>query len=55
MEHPDDVPTGLPPDQPEEGPLGVDDAEPEGEGGEAARGPEAMPGIPGDEEPPQGG
>ena len=54
MEHPDDVPTGLPPDQPEEGPLGVDDAAPDGEG-DAPRGPHAMPGIPGEEEPPQAG
>jgi hypothetical protein len=54
MERPDDPPTGLPPDEPEEGPLGVDEAEPEGDG-EPARGPEAMPGIPDEGEPPQAG
>ena len=33
MEHSDDAPTGLPPDQEdEEGPLGVQDSEPYGEG-----------------------
>jgi hypothetical protein len=47
----DDIPTGLPPDQPEEPPLGVDEARPEGEG-EPERGGDAMPGIPTDGEPP---
>jgi hypothetical protein len=55
MEHSDDAPTGLPPDQEdEEGPLGVQDAEPDGEG-DPARGAEAMPGIPDEREPPQAG
>jgi hypothetical protein len=52
MEHSDDAPTGLPPEEPEETPLGVEDTEPEGD---PARGPEAMPGIPDDGEPPQAG
>ena len=40
----DDAPTGLPPDQPEEQPLGVPEADPEGEDAEPGR--ESMPGIP---------
>ena len=48
---PDDAPSGLPPDQPEEAPLGVPDARPEGED-EPDRGPDAMPGIPNEDEPP---
>jgi len=48
MEHSDDAPTGLPPEEPEETPLGVAEGDP-------ARGPEAMPGIPDDGEPPQAG
>ncbi|MDX6724814.1 MAG: hypothetical protein QOD73_3218 [Solirubrobacteraceae bacterium] len=47
----DDAPSGLPPDQAEEEPLGVPEAKPEGED-EPARGPDAMPGIPTDGEPP---
>jgi hypothetical protein len=50
----EDVPSGLPAEEHEERPLGVDDAEPEGEG-EPGRGPGAMPGIPDDEEPSQAG
>ena len=51
---PDDVPTGLPPDEPEEGPLGVPDARPEGDD-EPDRGPGAMPGIPTEGDPPDAG
>ena len=47
----DDAPSGLPPDEPEEAPLGVPEARPGGED-EAERGPDAMPGIPNDGEPP---
>jgi hypothetical protein len=50
----EDVPSGLPAEEPEERPLGVDDAEPEGEG-EPPRGPGAMPGIPDEDEPAQAG
>jgi hypothetical protein len=46
----DDVPSGLPPDEPEEQPLGVPEADPEGD--ETDPGPEAMPGIPDEGEPP---
>jgi hypothetical protein len=52
--NPDDVPSGLPPDEPEEPPLGVPDAKPEGED-EPARGPDAMPGIPTEGDPPDAG
>jgi hypothetical protein len=52
-ETPEDVPTGLPDDQPETPPLGVPEADPEGEDTEP--GPEAMPGIPHDGEPPDAG
>ena len=45
----DDVPTGLPDDEHEEPPLGVQ------EGDEPDRGPEAMPGIPTEGEPPTAG
>ncbi|MEA2275950.1 MAG: hypothetical protein QOI62_2765 [Solirubrobacteraceae bacterium] len=51
----DDAPTGLPPDQPEEQPLGVPEARPEGEDDDPPRGPEAMPGIPTEGEPPLAG
>jgi hypothetical protein len=47
----DEVPSGLPPGQPEEEPLGVPEATPEGED-EPARGADAMPGIPTDGDPP---
>ena len=47
-------PSGLPPDQPEEEPLGVRQAEPDGED-ETPRGPEAMPGIPTEGDPPDAG
>jgi hypothetical protein len=50
----EDVPSGLPPDQPEEEPLGVPDARPEGED-EPDRGPGAMPGIPTEGDPPDAG
>jgi hypothetical protein len=47
-----EAPSGLPPDQQqEEEPLGVPEARPEGED-EPARGPDAMPGIPTEGEPP---
>jgi len=41
----EDAPSGLPPDEDSDLPLGVDEAEPEGEG-EPRRGDDAMPGIP---------
>jgi hypothetical protein len=47
----EEAPSGLPPDQPEEQPLGVPDAAPEGED-EPRRGEDAMPGIPTEGEPP---
>jgi hypothetical protein len=47
---PGDAPTGLPPEEPEEQPLGVPEADPDGERTEP--GPEAMPGIPDEGEPP---
>ena len=48
---PDAAPSGLPPDEPEEAPLGVTEARPEGED-EPERGGDAMPGIPTEGEPP---
>lgn len=45
-----DVPTGMPDGQPEEQPLGVPEADPDGE--RTDPGPESMPGIPDDGEPP---
>ena len=48
---PDDAPSGLPPDESEEAPLGVPEARPEGED-VPERGPDAMPGIPTEGEPP---
>jgi len=49
------APSGMPdPDAPESEPLGVPEAEPEGEG-ETQRGADAMPGIPTEGEPPSGG
>jgi hypothetical protein len=53
-ERTDDAPSGLPSEDAEEGPLGVPDARPEGED-EPARGPDAMPGIPTEGEPPGAG
>ena len=47
----EEAPSGLPPDQPEEEPLGVPDAAPEGED-EPRRGEDAMPGFPTEGEPP---
>ncbi len=50
-----DIPSGLPDeDAPESDPLGVPEADPEGEG-EPACGREAMPGIPTQGEPPASG
>jgi hypothetical protein len=46
----DDAPTGMPEDQREETPLGVDEADPEGDNTEP--GPDAMPGVPTEGEPP---
>ena len=46
----DDVPSGMPEGEPEEQPLGVDEADPEGVHTEP--GPGAMPGIPVEGEPP---
>jgi len=48
----DDAPTGLPPDGPQDDPLGVPDAEGDDP---PRRGPEAMPGIPTEGEPPSAG
>jgi hypothetical protein len=53
-ETPDDVPTGLPDEETEAPPLGVQDPQPEGEG-DPARGEDAMPGIPTEGEPPDAG
>ena len=50
----EEAPSGLPPDQPEEEPLGVPDAAPEGDD-EPERGEDAMPGIPTEGEPPAAG
>jgi hypothetical protein len=47
----EEAPSGLPPDQPEAEPLGVPEAAPEGED-EPQRGPDAMPGIPTEGDPP---
>jgi hypothetical protein len=47
----DDAPSGLPPDQPEEEPLGVRGAPPEDDD-ESDHGPDVMPGIPTEREPP---
>ena len=46
----DEAPSGLPPDQPEEEPLGVPETAPDDD--ESERGPDVMPGIPGEREPP---
>jgi hypothetical protein len=46
-----EAPSGLPDDDGEEPPLGVDDPDPEGD----ETGPEAMPGIPTEGEPPSSG
>ena len=47
-------PSGLPPDEFEEQPLGVPEAHPEGDE-EPKRGPDAMPGIPTEGDPPDAG
>jgi hypothetical protein len=49
-DQPADVPSGLPPDEPEEQPLGPSEADPDGD--HVHPGPEAMPGIPDEGEPP---
>jgi hypothetical protein len=46
-----EAPSGLPPDEPEEEPLGVPSPAEE-EDAEPSRGPGAMPGIPDEREPP---
>jgi hypothetical protein len=46
----DEAPSGMPPDEPEEQPLGVPDTPPEED--EPEHGPAAMPGIPSEQEPP---
>jgi hypothetical protein len=46
-----EAPSGLPPDQPEDEPMGPPDTAPEGED-EPRRGPETMPGIPTEGDPP---
>jgi hypothetical protein len=51
---PGDAPSGLPPDGPEEEPLGVPEPRPEGED-DPARGPDTMPGIPTEGDPPDAG
>jgi hypothetical protein len=48
---PGDAPSGLPPDEPEEEPMGVPEARRDGED-ERDRGPGTMPGIPTEGEPP---
>ena len=51
----DPAPSGMPEsDTPEADPLGVPEADPEGEG-DTQRGTDAMPGIPTEGEPPSGG
>jgi hypothetical protein len=47
----DEAPSGMPPDEPEEQPLGVPAPAPDGDDA-PERGPEAMPGIPTEGEPP---
>jgi hypothetical protein len=47
----EEAPSGLPPDEREEEPLGVP-GEPQGDDEEPEHGPEAMPGIPTEGEPP---
>jgi hypothetical protein len=47
----DDIPSGMPDEEVEGEPLGVADADPDGEG-TPARGERAMPGIPTEGEPP---
>jgi hypothetical protein len=49
-----DAPSGLPPDEPEEHPLGVPEAPPDDDE-EPERGPDAMPGIPTEGDPPDAG
>jgi hypothetical protein len=46
----DEAPSGLPPDEPEEEPLGVPDAPADDD--QPEHGPDAMPGIPTEGEPP---
>ena len=49
----EEAPSGLPENAPEGRPLGVPDADPEGT--DAPPGPESMPGIPDEGEPPSAG
>jgi hypothetical protein len=51
---PNDMPTGMPAGAPEGRPLGPAETDPDGEG-DPRRGPDAMPGIPTEGEPPSGG
>jgi hypothetical protein len=46
----EEAPSGMPPDEPEEEPLGVPATVPDDD--EPDHGPEAMPGIPSEGEPP---
>jgi hypothetical protein len=46
----DEAPSGMPPGEPEEEPLGVPETAPDDDDPE--RGPAAMPGIPSEGEPP---
>jgi len=46
----DEAPSGMPPDEPEEEPLGVPGTAPDED--EPEHGPAAMPGIPSEGEPP---
>ena len=46
----DEAPSGIPPGEPEEEPLGVPETAPDDDDPE--RGPAAMPGIPSEGEPP---
>jgi hypothetical protein len=47
----EDAPSGMPPDEPEEEPLGVPETAPDDDD-ESESGPDVMPGIPGENEPP---
>lgn len=53
LEAPSGIREGTPPEV-EETPLGTEEQQPEGEG-EPPRGPDAMPGIPTEGEPPSAG
>jgi hypothetical protein len=49
-ERPETAPRGMPDGEPEETPLGVDEADPDGD--QTEPGPDAMPGVPTEGEPP---